>query len=150
MNAYSTDGTKQRRFCKRCARRAERVKPGLARPDCTIKMYKSFMLNCSLLFSYKNEDNYFWSILNLWDLLKGVGVKVFLCKNYTFTYLYQHWCKILFPGNTISISYLMYKSTVALALLVIEIVILIFYPEENKSKFFSIYKCYGNTRNYWI
>ena len=30
----------------------------------------------------------------------------------------------------------MYKSTVALALLVIEIVILIFYPKENKSKFF--------------
>ena len=30
----------------------------------------------------------------------------------------------------------MYKSTVALALLVIEIVILIFYPEEKKSKFF--------------
>ena len=30
----------------------------------------------------------------------------------------------------------MYKSTVALALLVIEIVILIYYPKENKSKFF--------------
>ena len=30
----------------------------------------------------------------------------------------------------------MYKSTVALALLVIEIVILIYYPEEKKSKFF--------------
>lgn len=39
-------------------------------------------------------------------------------------------------GDTLSISYLMYKSTVALALLVIEIVILIYYPKENKSKFF--------------
>ena len=30
----------------------------------------------------------------------------------------------------------MYKSTVALVLLVLEIVILIYYPKENKSKFF--------------
>ena len=44
--------------------------------------------------------------------------------------------KFSFSGDTLSISYLIYKSTVALALLVIEIVILIFYPEEKKSKFF--------------
>ena len=41
----------------------------------------------------------------------------------------QNQSKILFSGDTLSTSYIMYKSTVALALLVIEIAILIYYPK---------------------
>ena len=59
--------------------------------------------------------------------IQGVSLQI-----YTYMYLLiliKINVKFSFSGDTLSISYLMYKSTVALALLVIEIVILIYYPK---------------------